>query len=136
MAFPQFEVINRPNADDRTSRRHVPLSHPNAGTLPSPFSASCPEACHLGSIPTGNAADFFGKAELLEKIRAQHEKIFEMMEVFDFELYQQQPLPHLSERFPTAGDFTIEEMALHESPPRMGGGVASRAGARGRVRRR
>ena len=82
--------------------------------LPSTFPDTWKEACRMGSIPSGNAADFPGKVELLEQLRAQHERVSEAMAAVDAERLQQPTPPRLRERFPTVGDFAAALMTMHE----------------------
>ena len=82
--------------------------------LPSTFPDAWREACRMGSVPSGNAADFPGKTELLEQLRAQHERVSEAMAAVDAERLQQPTPPRLRERFPTIGDFAAALMTMHE----------------------
>ena len=82
--------------------------------LPSTFPDAWREACRMGSIPSGDAADYPGKAELLEQLRAQHERVAEAVAAVDAERLQQPTPPRLRERFPTIGDFAAALMTMHE----------------------
>ena len=82
--------------------------------LPSTFPDAWQEACRMGSIPSGNAADYPGKAELLEELRAQHERVSEAMAAVEAERLQQPMPPPRHERFPTVGDFATALMTMHE----------------------
>jgi uncharacterized damage-inducible protein DinB len=68
----------------------------------------------MGSIPSGDAADYPGKVELLEELRGQHERVSEAMAAVDAERLQQPTPPRLRERFPTIGDFAAALMTMHE----------------------
>ena len=82
--------------------------------LPSTFPDAWREACRMGSIPSGEAADYPGKAELLEQLRAQHQRVAEAVAAVDDERLQQPTPPRLRERFPTIGDFATALMTMHE----------------------
>ena len=82
--------------------------------LPSTFPDAWREACRMGSIPSGEAADYPGKAELLEQLRAQHQRVAEAVAAVDAERLQQPTPPRLRERFPTIGDFAAALMTMHE----------------------
>jgi uncharacterized damage-inducible protein DinB len=82
--------------------------------LPSTFPDAWREACRTGSIPSGEAADYPGKAELLEQLRAQHQRVAEAVAAVDDERLQQPTPPRLRERFPTIGDFATALMTMHE----------------------
>ncbi len=82
--------------------------------LPSTFPDAWREACRMGSIPSGEAADYPGKAELLEQLRAQHQRVAEAVAAVDDERLQQPTPPRLRERFPTIGDFAAALMTMHE----------------------
>ena len=82
--------------------------------LPSTFPDAWREACRMGSIPSGDAADYPGKVELLEELRGQHERVSEAMAAVDAERLQQPTPPRLRERFPTIGDFAAALMTMHE----------------------
>lgn len=82
--------------------------------LPSTFPDAWREACRMGSIPSGEAADYPGKAELLEQLRAQHQRVAEAVAAVDAERLQQPTPPRLRERFPTIGDFATALMTMHE----------------------
>ena len=82
--------------------------------LPSTFPDAWREACRMGSIPSGEAADYPGKAELLEQLRAQHQRVAEAVAAVDGERLQQPTPPRLRERFPTIGDFATALMTMHE----------------------
>ena len=82
--------------------------------LPSTFPDAWREACRMGSIPSGEAADYPGKAELLEQLRAQHQRVAEAVAAVDDERLQQATPPRLRERFPTIGDFAAALMTMHE----------------------
>lgn len=82
--------------------------------LPSTFPDAWREACRVGSIPSGDAADFPGKAELLEQLRAQHERVAKAVTAADAERLRQPAPPRVRERFPTVGDFTAALMTMHE----------------------
>ena len=82
--------------------------------LPSTFPDAWREACRMGSIPSGEAADYPGKAELLEQLRAQHQRVAAAVAAVDDERLQQPTPPRLRERFPTIGDFATALMTMHE----------------------
>ena len=82
--------------------------------LPSIFPDTWKEACRMGSVPSGNAADFPGKTELLEQLHAQHERVSEAMAEADGESLAQPTPARLRERFPTVGDFATALMTMHE----------------------
>ena len=82
--------------------------------LPSTFPDKWKEACRMGSIPSGNAADFPGKAELLEQLRKQHERVSRAMDTVDAERLRQPMPPPRGTRFPTVGDFATALMTMHE----------------------
>ena len=82
--------------------------------LPATFPDAWREACRMGSVPSGNAADYPGKAELLEQLRAQHERVSEAMAAVDAERLQQPMPPPRGKRFPTVGDFATALMTMHE----------------------
>ena len=82
--------------------------------LPSTFPDAWREACRMGSIPSGEAADYPGKAELLEQLRAQHQRVAAAVAAVDDERLQQPTPPRLRERFPTIGDFAAALMTMHE----------------------
>ena len=72
------------------------------------------QAAALGSIPSGDAADFPGKAELLEQLRAQHRRVAQAVAAADAERLEQPAPPRVRERFPTVGDFAAALMTMHE----------------------
>ena len=82
--------------------------------LPSTFPDAWREACRMGSIPSGDAADYPAKRELLAQLRAQHERVAEAVAAVDAERLQQPTPPRLRERFPTIGDFAAALMTMHE----------------------
>ena len=82
--------------------------------LPSTFPDAWREACRMGSIPSGEAADYPAKRELLAQLRAQHERVAEAVAAVDDERLQQPTPPRLRERFPTIGDFAAALMTMHE----------------------
>ena len=82
--------------------------------LPSTFPGAWREACRMGSIPSGDAADYPAKRELLAQLRAQHERVAEAVAAVDAERLQQPTPPRLRERFPTIGDFAAALMTMHE----------------------
>ena len=82
--------------------------------LPSTLPDAWKEACRMGSIPSGNAADYPGKVEILEELRAQHERVSEAMQAVDAERLRQPMPPPRGKRFPTVGDFAVALMTMHE----------------------
>ena len=82
--------------------------------LPATFPDAWREACRMGSIPSGERRRLSRQAELLEQLRAQHERVAEAVAAVDAERLQQPTPPRLRERFPTIGDFAAALMTMHE----------------------
>ena len=83
--------------------------------LPSTFPEAWRKAAPMGEVPSGNAADFPGKAELLEQLRAQHARVAEAVAAADAARFDQPSPPRMRERFPTVGDLTAAMMTMHEA---------------------
>ena len=82
--------------------------------LPATFPDAWREACKPGGIPSGEAADFPTKEQLLGQLRAQHERVAGAMADADAGRLQQSTPDRLSARFPTLGDFAAALMTVHE----------------------
>ncbi len=82
--------------------------------LPSTFPDAWREACKMGGIPSPEAADFPAKEQLLEQLRAQHERVAGAMAEADAERLQQPTAERMRARFPTVGDFAAALMTVHE----------------------
>ena len=84
--------------------------------LPSTFPEAWRDSFRMGGIPSGDAADYPAKAELVAQLRVQHERVAQAAAAADAEqLGQPTPNPRLRERFPTVGDFTAALMTNHEA---------------------
>ena len=98
------------------------LGHLGAGSdalvgmlgLQSTFPDTWRDAFRRGSIPSGDAADYPGKEQLLEQLCAQHQRVCEAIAAVDAGRLRQPTPPRYRERFPTVGDFVIAVMTMHE----------------------
>ena len=83
--------------------------------LPSTFPEAWRDSFRMGGIPSGNAADYPTKEELVAQLRTQHERVAEAVAAAAAEFGQPTPNPRIRERFPTVGDFTAALMTNHEA---------------------
>ena len=98
------------------------LGHLGAGSdalagmlgVPSTFPDGWREAFRRGSIPRGDVAVYPSKEQLLEQLRAQHERVAGAMKTADAMRMRQPAPPRYRERFPRVGDFAIAVMTVHE----------------------
>lgn len=69
-----------------------------------------------GGTPTGNAADYPTKQQLLNQLTAQHQRVAEAFGAVDAgRLAQPHPNERARERFPTVGDYAVTLMTTHEA---------------------
>lgn len=84
--------------------------------LPSTFPEEWRDAIRMGGVPSGDAADYPSKEQLVAQLRAQHERVAAAIaEAGAGRLQQETPNPRLRERFPTVGDFAVALMTNHEA---------------------
>ena len=84
--------------------------------LESTFPDAWRAACKTGGTPSGAAADFPSKEQLLEQLSAQHERVAAALAAADAELLAQpHPNPRARQVFPTIGDYTVMLMTSHEA---------------------
>ena len=84
--------------------------------LESTFPEAWRAAAMPGGTPTGNAADYPSKQQLLEQLTAQHERVAAALAKVDAErLAQPHPNERARERFPTVGDYAVALMTTHEA---------------------
>jgi uncharacterized damage-inducible protein DinB len=84
--------------------------------LPSTFPEEWRDSFRMGGIPSGDAADYPAKDELVAQLRAQHERVAQALATADAEqLGQPTSNPRLRERFPTVGDFAAALLTNHEA---------------------
>ena len=81
----------------------------------STFPAAWTEAFKTGGTPSGDAATFPSKAEILDELAVQHERVATALTNADPAIFAK---PHPSERsrkrFPTLGDFVTFLISSHE----------------------
>ena len=82
--------------------------------LQSTFPDAWRDAFRRDSIPSGHAADYTSKEQLLEELRAQHQRVCEAVAAVDAERLRYPAPSRYRERFPTVGDFVIAVMTMHE----------------------
>jgi uncharacterized damage-inducible protein DinB len=84
--------------------------------LESTFPDAWRDACKTGGTPSGNAADFPAKEQLLEQLTAQHERVAAALAAADAELLAQpHPHPRARQVFPTIGDYAVALTTSHEA---------------------
>ena len=73
-------------------------------------------ACSPGGTPSGNAADFPSKEQLLEQLDAQHERVAAAFAAAGTELLAQpHPNPRGRKTFGTVGGYAVALMTAHEA---------------------
>ena len=83
--------------------------------LPSTFPAAWTEAFAIGGVPSGDAAAFPSKEELLAELARQHERVAEALASTEPALFEREhPNEGTRKRFPTVGDYTAFMMTTHE----------------------
>ena len=83
--------------------------------LESTFPAAWTEVFKSGGIPSGDAADFPPKEELLAELAAQHERVAEAIASADPALFDREhPNEGARKRFPTIGDYAVFLISSHE----------------------
>ena len=83
--------------------------------LVSTFPAAWTDAFKIGGTPSGDAADFPTKEELLAELAAQHERVAELLATADPALFvREHPSEGTRKRFPTVGDYAIFLITSHE----------------------
>lgn len=84
--------------------------------LESTFPEAWRAASMPGGTPTGNAADYPTKQQLLDELTVQHERVAaEMAKADAGRLAQPHPNERARERFPTVGDYAAALMTTHEA---------------------
>lgn len=82
----------------------------------STFPEAWREASRPGGTPSGNAADYPSRQQLLDQLTAQHERVAAAVAAADEEqLAQPHPNPRARQRFPTVGDYVVPLMTSHEA---------------------
>ena len=83
--------------------------------LDSTFPAAWAGAFSIGGTPSGDAADFPAKEELLAELAAQHERVAGALASADPALFDRaHPNAGARKRFPTIGDYTVFMISTHE----------------------
>ena len=84
--------------------------------LESTFPDAWRDACKAGGTPSGDAADYPAKEQLLEQLTAQHERVAAAMAAAGEELLAQpHPNPRARRIFATVGDYAVALMTNHEA---------------------
>ena len=83
--------------------------------LDSTFPAAWVEIFKSGGVPSGDAADFPSKEELLAELASQHERVAEAFATSDPALFDRaHPNEGVRQRFPTIGDYAVFLISSHE----------------------
>ena len=83
--------------------------------LESTVPAAWTEAFRVGGVPSGEAAAFPPKQQLLDELAAQHQRVAEAIETADPALFDREhPSEGARKRFPTIGDYAVFLISSHE----------------------
>lgn len=81
----------------------------------STFPAAWTDAFKPGGIPSGDAAAFPSKAEILDELAAQHERVAAALTNADPAIFaREHPSERARRRFPTIGDYAVFLISSHE----------------------
>ena len=83
--------------------------------LESTFPGAWGDTFKSGGTPSGDAADFASKEDLLAELATQHERVAELLATADPTLFDREhPNEGARKRFPTVGDYAVFLITSHE----------------------